>query len=61
MTYKAALLWIFAALSTLCFLAECYEIILGISVSWSDHLHNLLDHMMFFVINYIGLKLVRSQ
>ncbi len=61
MAWKILSLWLFGILSTICFLTECYEIVSGDNVYWSDHLHNLLDHAMFVVINYIGFKVARSQ
>lgn len=50
----------FGLLSAICFFTECYEIICDTSVSWSDHLHNLIDHIMYLVVNYISFKVAKN-
>lgn len=47
---------IFGSCSLICIATELVEIILDIQFSYSDHLHNLLDHYAFLLINYIGFK-----
>lgn len=51
----------FILVSVVCFLAEVIEIVFGISLEWSDHLHNLIDHIAIIIINVIGYKLLKSQ
>ena len=58
--FQYTILWIFCLLSMICFLTECYEIMTSIRIVWSDYLHNMLDHFMFVMINYIGFKLTRK-
>jgi len=50
----------FSAFSVICFFAELYEITFDVDVKWSDHLHNLLDHVMFIVVNLIGYQVVNN-
>jgi hypothetical protein len=57
--WRRILLWFFGILSTICFLTECYEIAFHIEIYWSDHLHNLIDHIMYIVVNYIGFQFVK--
>jgi hypothetical protein len=47
----------FAIASIVCFFGEIYEIASGENLFWSDHLHNLLDHVGLLIINYIGMKI----
>lgn len=61
MSWKVLSFWIFGILSTLCLTTECYEIIMGVEIHWSDQLHNLLDHALFIVVNWIGIKMARSE
>ena len=39
-------------------MTECYEIITATDVPWGGHLHNLIDHFMYIVVNYIGFNIV---
>lgn len=52
---------IFIILSIICFLTECYEIATSNRIIWSDYLHNMLDHYMFVIVNYIGFKIWSSS
>lgn len=54
-------LWIFGIMSTGCFLTECYEIATGINLPWADHLHNLIDHIMYLIVNYIGFNVMNNK
>lgn len=54
---KVLCLVILSALSIVCFSLECIEIGFDVNVSFSDHLHNIIDHLMYVVINYIGIKI----
>lgn len=58
---KIFCLWCFTIMSFICFSVECYEIASGNTVSWSDHLHNLIDHIMYLVVNYIGFNVVSNK
>ncbi len=58
---KKICLWIFSILSIICFLGEFIEIIFCCEIWWSDHLHNLIDHLMYLVINYIGFKTIEEM
>lgn len=49
---------IFFCLSFFCFAVECYEIATGINFEWGDHLHNMIDHIMYLIVNYIGFNFV---
>lgn len=53
-------LYLLGILSIFCFLVECYELLFGVDIAWSDHLHNLIDHIMYLVINYIGIKVYKN-
>ena len=48
---------IFAILSIICGSTEAFELLAGTEITWSDHLHNFLDHINIILINYIGFKL----
>lgn len=61
MTWKILALWTFGIMSAICFSTEFYEITTGIDVEWSDQLHNLLDHVMYVIVNYIGFKVARGE
>lgn len=55
--YLRLFFFVFGVLSCVCCGAEFYEIAYDVNIYWSDHLHNLLDHVVFIVVNYIGLKM----
>ena len=59
--YQKAFLILFGIASTICFSTEVYEIIFDEEIYWSDHLHNLLDHVLFVLINYIGFKVIKDN
>lgn len=61
MDVKKIFLWLFGILSMICFSTECYEIAFSVDVAYSDHLHNLIDHLMYIVVNYIGFKMVNTS
>ena len=61
MCWKTFFLLCFTILSLICFITEVIEIIFKIEIYWSDHLHNLIDHIMYIVVNYIGLKVLKND
>lgn len=61
MCIKTIILWIFGILSVICFSVECYEITTGVHILWSEQLHNLIDHIMYLVVNYIGYRFVSKE
>lgn len=50
----------FGVLSTICFATECYEIYNKEAVVWSDYLHNLIDHLMYIIVNFISFKVAKK-
>lgn len=54
-------LWVFFILSSFCGFIETYEIMFDTNISYSDHLHNFLDHVALIMINYIGFKLSNNS
>lgn len=57
---KLLCLILFSILSIVCLIIEVYEIGFDTNVSFSDHLHNLIDHIAYVYINYIGYKVGKN-
>ena len=51
----------FGLLSVLCFFVEAFQIINGVDFHWSDHLHNLIDHIAYIIINMIGFNMFNQK
>lgn len=61
MCFKRLFFICFGIASVICFSTEAYEIGTKSDVWWSDHLHNMLDHVMFLIVNYIGMKTLKER
>lgn len=58
---KILFFFVCSAASFVCFAVECYEIIFDINIAWSDHLHNLIDHIMYVAVNFIGISIIKKR
>ena len=56
--FKLILLGLFAILICICTGAEIYQIVYKRHVYWSDTLHNLVDHIVYVMVNYIAIMTV---